>query len=97
MRRLLGAVALMRVATRLLPEQKRLAARFPHHHFDAFFPGDGEDLLAVLTAGRWAIHRYTAPYQWVVRKQVHDDQYAFISNTEGDISFTDNEHAGAET
>lgn len=86
----------MQVATRLLPEQKRLAARFPPPSppFDAFFLGEGSDLLAVLVAGSWVVHRYSAPYHWVARKHVHDDQYAFISFTEGDITFTDNHYAG---
>jgi len=84
------------VAVRLLPEQRRLAAKYPSDMFDAFWPGEGLKMLDVLIAGSWQLHRYEAPYYWVLRKPV-GPAYAYISYTEGDITFEDNPYCGGNS
>lgn len=59
---------------------------------DAFYMGDGDDLLGALYDGGWASHRYEAPYYWVVRAPNGE----FLSYTEGDVSRGDNPSCGSE-
>lgn len=55
---------------------------------DAFYGGDGDELLGALYDAGWHTHRYAAPYYWVVAApQVAD---GFLAYTEGDVSIGDN-------
>lgn len=53
---------------------------------DAFWGGDGDDLLAALYEAGFRSHRYQAPYYWVLK----DRFGTCISYTEGDVSKGDN-------
>jgi hypothetical protein len=57
---------------------------------DAFYGGDGDDLLAALYDAGWASHRYEAPYYWVVTAPNGEH----LSYTEGDVSKGDNPACG---
>lgn len=52
---------------------------------ESFWPGGGDELLEALLYGGWRIHRFEAPYYWVVKR---DD--TFLAYTEGDVDYGDN-------
>jgi len=56
---------------------------------DAFWMGDGDDLLSRLMDEDWRLSAFEAPYYWVAKLDGR-----FISYTEGDISFSDNPMCG---
>jgi hypothetical protein len=58
---------------------------------DAFWSGDGDDMLGVLLDAGWSIHRYNAPYYWVIKAPGG----GLLSYTEGDVSSGDNPSCGA--
>lgn len=57
---------------------------------DAFYGGDGDELLGALYDAGWSSHRYEAPYYWVVKAPNGE----FLSYTEGDVSVGDNPTCG---